>query len=574
MEYEDVIMDHKYFMEAILNRANPSMFGGSQEGTARLQNIDYRAGIRTFVLKDKGQIVDKNEAMSEDEGVDEASIEQAVRALNMGIASEVREAEQGSEAMAKLARNNELLHSEGDSKSGISNLVLEDKAAIKLQLKNKISTGGARLFLLALSLYSLIQLASVIAPWTLAYDYWSEVAQQVRAMNYLNKFEIYLNKATSSIITICLLNRGLNFPPQSLSVLNRTKLFAQELKESIEQIDEVNRNIGSYIYALPDTRAKELWSDSKNVDLLAYDGVFQEKFSVNNALQALIGEALEMKNGDLTTISIDQQDIVFFVRNAIGSLLTNINSVQSVVESISLDRNTRLKSLTLYFFVAHIILLLFVVAALLATIVRISRKQISLFKVFYSFTSEDLQAIQSEVSAHLDSMKHKDMSTLMSVSNALREVLDIDIGQGVETHKVIEAAPKKHWNRVVNRKRVATLVDISMMFLAISLSVAIGLLILQVSIETFPNAGQMVRQSASFFSMFRLASYTLTAATLGFSKDLKIAFDAEKKVLINPQQILTDQKSTFMVTSSNPGNVRFLCKHRSRLFRVQQPNAY
>lgn len=552
-------MDHKYYIDSICNRHRPSMFNDD----IRQSTVDYGKDVRVFVINDEGAIVDKNDHRDDDDVNANAGggAGGGSREVGLGEMREVEMVEVANEAMARAVkqRDNRLGDTDNFSKVAFGN-VMDNRAEIRKILERKVGTGGARLFIFSLALFCIFQISSLIAYWTFFDQYSQYTKSYVGIIQKISQLETHLSRLSFLGLIVGMSNRGVSFPPTlnsagaSISMAERSAAYAEELKLAIEDVQSINKEMSNSLYTV--SEVQNLWIEGSSVEMLNGDGSIEEKVSIANGLSAVTGVALALKNGNLRDFNLAKKEELYVIRNSVGSLYSLISQTQNTLNKRAIENNaTQNRSMMIFGILQLTLGILLSIGVFLAAI-RVHLKQSRLFKVFYSFSTDALQEIHAEVSAHYESIRSKDKSTLMSASHALREMLEVEeSSQGKTSHTDSNTVPRRHWNKVVNKRRVTSASDAACNFLILASASVIGALILQSVASDWYEIKRIVEVTDTMHTFGMYSSVPVTVFIAGFALDLNLKVNVAQELMKDPKEVLRKEKDTFLVGDINLGSL-------------------
>lgn len=157
LEYDDVLMDHKYYLESVFKGA----MSANEENEPKRPEIDYGKGVRVMIINEVGQFIDKADYEAEqEENMDEKEREELARLRAAeGIGREIMMIEEQTDRLAKIAKvaGNEVDLSEvskaSQMKINLDSIVDEKSLAMKKFYK-RIGSGGIWMFVISLVIFS------------------------------------------------------------------------------------------------------------------------------------------------------------------------------------------------------------------------------------------------------------------------------------------------------------------------------------------------------------------------------------------------------------------------------------
>lgn len=547
LEYEDIVMDHKYYIDSIYNRTQRSTLN---EGIKQ-PDVEYAKGIRTFVLGKNGQITDKAEILADEDNA--AQNIQSMR-IGLGIEKEVQDIENANEAMVKAIRHREQIATEDDSFGKLDfGSVFDSRASIRNVLQKKIGTGGAGFFIVTLSLFLLFQIATVIAYWSIFDTYAKGIDSYVGIVHSISQLETHLCRVGSMTLIVGMANRGVSFPPfktpdgSLIAMSDKIDAYAHELRLAIEDLETTGKDISNSLYLNKDVQ--NMWIEGRPVSIVNINGGVEQNMSIANSLRAVTGASLGLKNGNMSKIDLSDVTPLYLIRNSLGTLLSRISDIESSIYTKSQASNTARRQSTVIFAALQLCGGIVLAACMCIASARVNRSRSRMFKVFYTFTTDTLDRIVADVCHHYESIKAKDASAVMAVGSDMRDMMDADdMASGVRmTVQAENAVSKRYWNRVVNKRVYTSAVDACCFVVMIGCSVMIGTFMLKSATSDWDDFDGFIAIADHIHRFGQHSSIPVTAFTLGLAKDLNIDFPIAAKYLKNPKEALIEDRSTFLV---------------------------
>lgn len=547
LEYEDIVMDHKYYIDSIYNRTQRSTLN---EGIKQ-PDVEYAKGIRTFVLGNNGQITDKAEILADE---DNAALNIQSMRIGLGIEKEVQDIENANEAMVKAIRHREQIATEDDSFGKLDfGSVFDSRASIRNVLQKKIGTGGAGFFIVTLSLFLLFQIATVIAYWSIFDTYAKDIDSFVGIVHSISQLETHLSRVGSLTLIVGMANRGVSFPPfktpngNLISMSDKIDAYSHELRLAIEDLETTGKDISNSLYL--NTDVQNMWIEGRPVSIVNINGGVEQNMSIANSLRAVIGASLGLKNGNMTNIDLSDVNPLYLIRNSLGALLSRISDIESSIYTKSQASNTARRQSSVIFAALQLCGGIVLAACMCIASARVNRGRSRMFKVFYTFTTATLDRIVADVCHHHESIKAKDASAVMAVGSDMRDMMDADdmASGGRMAVQAENAVSKRYWNRVVNKRVYTSAVDACCLVVMIGCSVMVGIFMLKSATSDWDDFDGFIAVADHIHRFGQHSSIPVTAFTLGLAKDLNLDFPIAAKYLKNPKEALIEDRSTFWV---------------------------
>lgn len=545
LEYADVLIDHKYYMETVFKGA---MAASNEPLTAR-SVIDYGAGIRTMIINEEGAFVDKAQYEADlEENMDPKEKEElAMLKAAQGIGREVMHIEQQTEKMATNAKKGVLKIQENTDILKVSQrktnfgAFLDGKTRGMTSFFKLVGSGGISAFITALIVFFVFQLATIIAYWTVQDYYIIETKINAYSLRDISKYQMFLSNIADSVIYIGMVNTGLNFPHKTTSQSEKLASLAHELQYTISQLDQLNRNQGDTIYALKDASLVSRWVEFKSVQMVGYGNEPTEKLSLNNALRAWIGRALQFKDRAASSIKLTDVDGIYLVRNGLGGIMSDLDAMKREMHSSFVSKDLQFKKFAMVLPVVQLVIAIALVVAVTVVVIWIYRKRSSYLKVYYMFNGEDLAYMRSETERYFSLVKTRDPSSILSVNSVSKELFEAT--EEKQHHRVTaDHITKRFWNKKSMVKLRLTGVDLWFMISLIVFSVVTGCLMIAKGMMDNQKFGAVIENSQSIYSYSQLKYLAITAFTTGLAKELSVNFELGGKVLSDPRTVLKNFK--------------------------------
>ena len=562
LEYEEVLMDHNYYLESVFKGAKAAI--GEPVVEAR-PFFDYSQGVRTMIINEEGMFVDKADYEAENaDDLDEKEKESLALMQSVeGFGREVKNLDEQTERLARTARNSSRGKEESleGSDLAVQKLNLEyflDERSKNLQkFNNRFGSGGSWIFVGSLIFFFVFELATIVAYWTAKDYYILETKIDALSLRDVSKYEMFLAKIADSVILIALANRGLNVPHRNASPAEKVESLAQELRYTIGEIDKLNRNQADTIYALKDSNLIDRWVDLKTVQMVDNGKSVTEKLPLNNALRAIIGQALQFKDRTPSSITLKDTDSVYLVRNGLGGIISNLESMKEAMSASFADKDSRLRQSFVLLAAGQLVVGVLIAVLVLLAMLWIFYKRSSILKAYYMFNAEDLNFIQTETYKYLSVIKTRDPTSLMSLNFVFKEIFEItDDKQGQKTAE--QTQKRRFWNKRSTVNAKISLVDLLFSLALIGFAVISGGLMLGRSTSEGSIISSVLDNSDSIYGYAQTKYLATSTFVVNFALELEVDFPLAAKILSDPRISLRNYKISQIVDRVNQEYLRVL----------------